>query len=67
LELYIFVFVVRKTNLTYENEPESSIKDFDCDCHELPTLQADGRALAAGADVVVVGHVDIENLNRKWP
>ena len=45
--------------------PESSVENLDGYDHELPALEADGRSLAAGPDVVVVGHIDVENLTRK--
>ena len=45
--------------------PEGSVENLDGNDHELPALEADGRSLAAGPDVVVVGHIDVENLTRK--
>ena len=36
------------------------VEDFDGDCHQFPALFAHLRAGAARADVVVVGHVDVE-------
>ena len=51
--------------LVINKSPEGSVEDFDGHDHELPTLETDGSALAAGPDVVVVRHVDIENLVKQ--
>ena len=37
------------------------VQDLERERHERPALVADGRAGAAGADVVVVRHVDVED------
>lgn len=41
--------------------PEGTIEDLDCGGNEAPAVVADALAGAAGTDLVIVGHVDIEN------
>ena len=53
------------TKLVFKSSPESSVQNLDGHDHELPALEADGGSLTAGPDVVVVGHIDIENLKEK--
>ena len=40
---------------------QGPVQDLEGERHELPALVADGRAGAAGPDVVVVGHVNVED------
>ena len=44
-----------------QNSTGIPVEDLEREGHELPALVADGRAGAAGADVVVVRHVDVED------
>ena len=41
--------------------PQGLVEDLDGEDHESPALVADGRARAARAHLVVVGHVDVED------
>ena len=46
---------------------QGPVQDLEGERHELPALVADGRARAAGPDVVVVGHVNVEDeLLLEW-
>ena len=40
---------------------ERVVYAFDGDGHEFPALPADVSTAAAGSDVIIVGHVDIEH------
>ena len=41
--------------------PQRNIDNFDRHCDKSPAPPADGRSRAARANVVVVGHVNVEN------